>query len=223
MAAILFVTLSELTWARQDAWSSNEVLWRTTLADHPTAYGALHGYGMALIERRSYAESVPYLQRALENTTIGDERRSIVLADLGGAYLAMGQLDSAKEALEHSLAVTPNERAYLNLGLALVRLGRVDGAEQAFRAAGRLAPGMAEAHSSLGAVFAMQNKIDEAIAEYREAVRLEPSLASAHANLGMALAAQRRTDEAIEQLETALRIDPSLDRTREVLRKLTQR
>ena len=223
LAAILLVALSELTWARQDAWSSNEVLWRTTLADHPTASGALYGYGMALIDRRSYADAVPYLQRVLEDTTIGNERRSIALADLGGAYIALGQLDSAKEALENSLAAAPNARASLNLGVALVRLGRVDAAEQAFRAAGRLAPDMAQAHSGLGAVFWMQNRKDEAIEQYREAVRLEPSLASAHANLGVALAEQRRTAEAIDQLEAALRLDPSLEQARDALRKLSQR
>jgi Tfp pilus assembly protein PilF len=220
IGAILLVVLSEQTWARQEAWSSNEVLWRTTLADWPTAYVAQQGYGIALIERRDYADAVPYLQRALEATTIDDERRGIVLAYLGGAYLALGRLDSAKESLDHSLAAAPSARAYLNLGLTLVRLGQVDTAGDAFRAAEQLAPDWAEAHSSLGAILTMQHKTDEAIGEYQEAVRLEPSLASAHANLGMALAAQRRTAEAIEQLETALGLDPSLDQAREVLRKL---
>jgi tetratricopeptide (TPR) repeat protein len=208
-ASVLVVALGSLTWTRHAAWASNETLWRTTLADYPESVGALHGYGSVLVDRHREAEAVPYLKRALESTAAGHDARSAILLDLGSAYYAMGQFDLARQSFESSIAESERPKAYFNLGLTLVRLQRPNDAEEKLRAALRLEPDMAEAHSALGGVFAMQGKTEQALAEYREAVRLNPSLASAHANLGVALANKGQAEDAIDELLRAIDLDPN--------------
>jgi Flp pilus assembly protein TadD len=59
--------------------------------------------------------------------------------------------------------------AHYERGLALANPGTWDGAIAEYRAAIRIKPDYAEAHSSLGLVLAVQGKLDDAIAEYRKA------------------------------------------------------
>lgn len=208
-AAVGVVLLSALTWQRHPAWSSDEVLWKTTLADHPTAHGALHGYGSALIGQQRYAEGMSYLQRLLGDSTVDKQRRAVVLLELGSAYDALGQIDAARQSFEQSLAAAPDPRAELGLALTYVKLGRPQDAQNVLVEVLRAQPDYAEAHTALGALLGRQGRQAEAIAEWREAVRLKPSIPSAHANLGMAYGAQGLLDAGIEELLRAIELQPS--------------
>jgi tetratricopeptide (TPR) repeat protein len=205
-AAIVCVC-GALTWMRHRAWSSDEVLWRTTLDDFPNAPGALHGYGSALIESGRYVEAIGYLKRVLEDPGIGRDRRAVVARELGFAHISLGQVAEAITSYEDSLAATPTSMAHQNLALVLLRLDRLAEAETHMRAAIQLQPDEAESHSGLGAVLARQGKTADAIAAYREAIRLRPTLAVAHANLGVALSSDGRADEAIASLLQAIALD----------------
>ena len=206
---VLFCVFSGLTWTRQHAWSSNDVLWRTTLEDHPSAQGALHGYGSALIESGRYIEAITYLKRVLDAPDIGRDRRAAVARELGFAHISLGQVAEAITSFEDSLAAFPTSMAHQNLAVVLLRLDRLSEAEQHMRAAIQLQPDEAEAHSGLGAVLAREGRMADAIVAYHEAIRLRPSLASAHANLGVALASEGQPDQAIVSLLQAIAIDPA--------------
>jgi protein O-mannosyl-transferase len=211
---VLLCMFSGLTWTRQRAWASNEVLWQTTLEDHPSAHGALHGYGSALIESGRYIEAITYLKRVLEASDIGADRRAVVARELGFAHISLGQVREGITSFEDSLAAAPTSMAHQNLAVVLLRLDRLGEAEQHMRAAIQLQPDEPEAHSGLGAVLARQGRMADAIAAYREGIRLRPSLASAHANLGVALASEGQPDQAIESLLQAIAIDPDQSRWR---------
>ena len=205
---------SALTWTRHHAWSSNEVLWRTTLDDFPSAQGALHGYGSAMVESGRFVEAVGYFKRVLDDPGIGHDRRAVVTRELGFAYISLGQVAEAITSYEESLAAMPTSTAHQNLGLVLLRLDRLNEAETQMRAAIQLQPDDAEAHSGLGAVLARQGRNGEAIAAYREAIRLRPGLAVAHANLGVALATEGRAADAIAALLQGIALDAEQPRWR---------
>jgi tetratricopeptide (TPR) repeat protein len=76
------------------------------------------------------------------------------------------------------------------------------------RAAIRLQPDSAEAHTNLGIALGDLGKTEEAIAAYREAIRLKPDLAEAHTNLGIALYRQGKLAEAIAAYREAVRLKP---------------
>lgn len=95
-----------------------------------------------------------------------------------------------------------------NLAVALQERGDTEAAIAEYRAALRLLPGFAEAHSNLGTVLASKGDHPGALAEYQEALRLDPDLPVALNNVGLELAAAGQYSEAIRALRVALDHDP---------------
>ena len=126
--------------------------------------------------------------------------------DRAGADAA---LEKAVKALREAIRLKPDfAYAHANLGVALMRQGKLDEAIAEDREALRLRPDDAATRFNLGTALGRQGKLDEAIAEYREAIRLQPDYAHAHSNLGLVLAAQGKLDEAIAEYREAIRLQP---------------
>ncbi len=98
--------------------------------------------------------------------------------------------------------------AWLNLGNALIALGRIEEAEAACRTAATLAPQSGEARYNLGTVLARRERYAEAAKEFAAAARLKPDFAAAHASLGAALFAAHEPAQAATHLRRALALDP---------------
>jgi tetratricopeptide (TPR) repeat protein len=110
---------------------------------------------------------------------------------------------------EHALAVTDgNFLAHNNLGLALVRAGRIAEARPHFEEAVRLKPRYLDARNNLGGTLVRAGRLDEAAVQFAEVLRIAPSYAPAHRNLATVLAQQGRGAEAQAHLEEAARLDP---------------
>jgi tetratricopeptide (TPR) repeat protein len=97
---------------------------------------------------------------------------------------------------------------YNNLGIALVRGGKVPEAIGDYEQALRIKPDYARAYNNLGAALMGQGRLTEAIGDYERAVRIQPDYAEARNNLGAALMGQGRLPEAIGECEQAVRIQP---------------
>ncbi len=122
-----------LTIKRHAAWASNEALWSTTLADHPTAYSAMHGYSVALMQKgqdlfreaqtnpskkTALEEAIKTLTRAkdlanaaLDGNTMAKDERSAALSDLGmthgvlaDIYQVSGRPDESSQALKAAVS-----------------------------------------------------------------------------------------------------------------------
>jgi tetratricopeptide (TPR) repeat protein len=109
----------------------------------------------------------------------------------------------------HALRVTGrNAVAHVNLGLALLRSGRLDeGAEHA-SAALSIAPGLAHAHALRAELRAEQGRHAEAVLGYEAALALLPGNARWNAEVGRSLVEQGRVAEGVARLEQALRLEP---------------
>ena len=97
----------------------------------------------------------------------------------------------------------------LRLGFALAKLGRVDEAEKALRAAVQLAAGDAEAWDTLGYVLKNNGRLAEAIAAHRRAVELQPGRALSWYNLGQALLISAQPAEALACQARARAAEPA--------------
>ena len=125
------------------------------------------------------------------------------------ASLQLRHWRNSETLARHTVNVTENNaNMHNNLGLALVKQGRLDEAAIQFSQAIRISDYYVKAHYNLGVTLAKQGKLDEAIVQYREAIRIDPDDAAAHYNLGNALERQGKLDDAIARYSAAVRIDP---------------
>jgi tetratricopeptide (TPR) repeat protein len=99
----------------------------------------------------------------------------------------LGAIDQFRQAT----ALRPEIAAgHENLGRALLDVQRWQEAEQEFRIAEKLAPGVAT-YNGLGHALAMQGKLDEAIGAFQKALSLDPADLDVRENLRRALELKR--------------------------------
>jgi protein O-mannosyl-transferase len=134
-------------------------------------------------------------------------------------WVQLGYWRNSETLFRHALAVTrDNAIAEHNLGSALLdEPGRLPEAIAHLRAALRINPGSAQAHTDLGSALAKAGRPGEAIAEFRAALAGAPGSAVVHNNLANALAASGQPLEAIREYDAALRIDPAYNEARQNL------
>ena len=94
------------------------------------------------------------------------------------------------------------------LGAILVKMRRLEEAEQVLRRAINLAPTFAKPHDDLGFVLLELERFDEAALILQKAVRLDPKLEFAQFNLGKALASVGRGEEADVAFEASFAMSP---------------
>src|SRR5882762_4030173 len=132
--------------------------------------------------------------------------------DKGSRLLEKGDTANSIAYLEQAIAEYPEHyKAYYDLGVARFRLGRLDGAEQAFQKAIDLTGGnFAPPQFGLGAILCQKQEFSQAAALLQRAVDLEPGSAIGKYYLGWAQFGLNRLIEAEQTLEQALLRNPNL-------------
>jgi serine/threonine-protein kinase len=209
-----------------DVWL-NYNLGRELEAAHPPRTDAAIGYYTAA--RALRPETAHELAHALERRGRGEEAIGVFedlvrlrsengrhwaclgalrqeRGDRAGANAALGK---AVAALREAVRLRPDDApAHANLGLALMRQGKLEEAIGEDREAIRLKPDDATVHFNLANALVRQGKLDEASAALREAIRLQPENASGYTNLGIVLKKQGKLDEASAASREAIRLQP---------------
>jgi tetratricopeptide (TPR) repeat protein len=111
-----------------------------------------------------------------------------------------------KAPIRQRRAVSPAQ-AY-GIAVERHRAGRLDEAEQLYRAVLKLKPDHFGALHYLGLACTQRGKFNEALTLLQQAVALDPNSAEARTNLGLALAAVRRPEEAMAQYQQAIALQP---------------
>ena len=113
--------------------------------------------------------------------------------------------DILKGEADRGAAGVPGVNA---LGLAALRLGRLDEAEGALRAGLQAAPGNAELWLNLGNVAFARRDVAAAVADYAKAAELAPGLFAPHYNLGVAYREGFKFAESETETRRAGELDP---------------
>lgn len=133
--------------------------------------------------------------------------------NLGLAYDATGQTESAMRTWEEAIRLQPNyPLAHNSLATCLADRGQFTDAETHYRLAIRFDPQYADAHFNYATLLVKQNRLPQAETELRETIRLQPKAAMAYTNLGNILEQQGNVKGAIAQYRLAIEKDPTLDR-----------
>ncbi|MBI5688780.1 MAG: tetratricopeptide repeat protein [Verrucomicrobia bacterium] len=136
---------------------------------------------------------------------------------IGGPILVGLAVLTAREAREYlsheslwraTLARNPEATmAWLNLGDAYVKQGRLDEAIATFTHVTRIRPTEVDAYNDLGGALLLAGRPAEARPMLERAVALAPHRAEMHNNLGNALRGLGRKDDAVRSFRRALELD----------------
>jgi len=132
-----------------------------------------------------------------------------VLSNLGLAHYERGELEQARNGLEHALAINSGyARTWSNLGLVYEGLGDYPGAERAYRRALDLRPDLVGIRANLGRHYLGLGRYGAAIEELELALDLDADAVGARTSLGLAHQRAGRLEEAVHEYERVLRSGP---------------
>ena len=155
--------------------------------------------------------------------------RAVTGLDLMGVVRLAEQADHADAETIYQLWLTlhggsqPACGAWFNLGVARMRLGNPDGAADAYRAALRLKPDMAEAAINLGTALEASGRVDQALGAWRAALPAPALRQTLHNQLGRVLENRGQLSAAAEELRASLLISPHQPDVQQHLVHLRQR
>lgn len=190
------------------------------VAQAPRAADAWQLLGMCLAGNGRDAQSDAAFERALAlqpGSAVVSRNYGVSLARRGKALRGQERPDESEPMLRKALALCPElASAWVDLGVVLRLLGRIDEALAAFRSAQDLLHGRGtaalEVEDAITGVLADAGRPAEALENARRLVALHPAHAPAHETLGSLLweyGAELAPDEdPLERLRTAARAQP---------------
>jgi tetratricopeptide (TPR) repeat protein len=162
----------------------------------------------AALARGNLDQAVTLYSQALQDKTLPNERRAILLSDRGVAHARLQNPRDAIEDFNRAIQVFPEYAAiYNNRGNVLLGIGAVREAMKDLDRALLLAPGYAAAYSNRAGAQLRLGEVDLAVADYTKAISLVPTSPAALTGRGRAHLAARRPQTAIRDLTRAVNLD----------------
>jgi tetratricopeptide (TPR) repeat protein len=165
----------------------------------------LHGLGVALLQKKKYAEAAEQLLRTVQ----ANPKDPAALSLWGLALSGANRFDEALSAFDAALAKKSEDwQTHYNRANTLMALGRLREAVEAQDAALCLKPSFAEAACNRGNALDGLGRVAEALASYDQALAIKPHLSEALFNRAILLERTHGPSEALEAFERALSAEP---------------
>jgi tetratricopeptide (TPR) repeat protein len=176
----------------------------TATAEDPTS---AREAGLALA-RGQTEQAITLYSSALQDKTLPNERRAVLLSDRGVAHARMQKPKEAIEDFNRAIQLYPEYAAiYNNRGNVLLALGAVREAMKDFDRALLLSPGYAAAYSNRAGANLRLGEVGLALADYNKAIALVPVNPAAFTGRGRVHLAALRPESAIRDFTRAVAAD----------------
>ena len=160
--------------------------------------------GLALA-RGQVDQAIALYTTALQDKTLPNERRAVLLSDRGVAHARLQKPKEAIEDFNRAIQIYPEYAAlYNNRGTVLLALGAMREAVKDFERALLLSPGYAAAYANRASAYLRQGEVELALADYNKAIALVPVNPAAFTGRGRAHLAALRPESAIRDFTRAV-------------------
>lgn len=182
-----------------------EMIYRQILEVDPQNAVTLNLLGALCLQQKRLPEAIQHLTASTD--LVPD---ASAFNNLGGAYLAAGQLDPAEAAFRKALELASDIAKYhFDLGTCLKQKAVPDEAVTCFQAAIRLKPDFIQAMNNLGTTLTALGVPNEAAEVFRRALAIKPDYANARNGLGNALLDLGQTQAALTALSQSIQLNPN--------------
>jgi tetratricopeptide (TPR) repeat protein len=166
--------------------------------------------GLALYNKREFAQAIPPLLEAVGAETAGSARYNEIALLLGQSYFLSGRNPEAIPWLEKAATagIRSLEANYM-LGTAFVQSAQPDRARVAFARMYRVAPDSAAAHLLTAQMLVRQDLEELAVKDLNRALELDPRIPEAHYLLGVIATYKADIDKAITELNREIELNPN--------------
>jgi len=173
----------------------------------PDCWQGYHSLGILAFSKDSLDKAISYFLHELDvNPQSWDAYNC-----LGLAWSRKGDYQRAFYYLSKGIHVCPDSswEPYFNLGMILLKKGRLNSAKGLFSEALRLSPAQTVPFVNRAAIHVLQGSIDSAVADYSQALCIEPTMAFAHYHLGLLFEKKGVPDSARVHFIKAFANDPT--------------
>jgi protein O-mannosyl-transferase len=207
-AVALLIVCGFGTWQRNQAWRTEETLWRDVTIKSPANGRGLMNYGLTQMSKGDYQTALACFQRALVFTPA----YPLLEVNLGFANEGLGRADDAARHFARAISLAPNDpqvrfyyhrwletkaHEYLNRSLLYHQAGQYWRCIGAAQEALRLQPDYAEAYNNIAAAYESMGMWEEARDAARKALRIRPDFELARNNLTWVEARQNRNKRGV--------------------------
>lgn len=179
-ACLIIITIFyfSLTIKRNEIWSDHQTLWYCTVRDTPCSSNAHNNLGVVYFKKGMIDKAIGEYNTALLKASEIHQPYSRAHYNLGIAYEKKDMYDAAIREYGNALRIGPKNGDGLNdLGVLLLRTGRMNSAIRVFEEAIEVDPNNPIYHHNLGNAYREINMPDKAKAEYDLANRLKSNSA----------------------------------------------
>ncbi len=215
----VMVVLSVGTYLRNDVWRDNYTFWGDMI-DKTTEQTAPHiNLGSALLKSGKTGEALSHFKEALHI----QPGNMLALINIGNVKYQRGDYIKAienynqsikyqKKAIERHgwpLILQYTSEAHNNMGMAFVKLGKLDEAIDHYMTALEIDAKNSIILKNIGEAFLAKKEYQRAATYYEKALEVTPKGdAQAHNNLGIAYFRLGKINQSIHQLKFAIEVDP---------------
>jgi tetratricopeptide (TPR) repeat protein len=217
LAVSIVLTLSGLTFMRNNVWKDELTLWGDALKKSPNMGRPYNNYAHALHGAGHLDEAITVYKKVLTMPNVPYKsdisNKLLALANLGTVYAAKGMYREALQSYQAAVRLTVPQHAaptYYNMGNLFAELQEYTKAAEAYKKAAEVSPGNYRAYTNLGWVLMTLERDNEAEAALKQALQYNSRAAEAYLNLGTLYSKDpARKGKAIDNYRQYLALKPN--------------
>ncbi|MEW6078985.1 MAG: tetratricopeptide repeat protein [Thermodesulfobacteriota bacterium] len=197
------------TWRRNSIWCDDLSFWQDAVAKSPGLAIPYVNLGIIYKDKGEIDQAMDCYTRAWQHSKPQQETAVIALSNSCELLLLQNRYKEAADCSQQAIAAYPEfVNAHLNLGIAMMRLGRTDEAIKSNLRALEIHPYLDKAFNNLGNAWFIKGDTELALAYFNKTLAVNPYHQGAIANIKTIERVVSKYGREIDRLKTAAQAQP---------------
>jgi tetratricopeptide (TPR) repeat protein len=197
------------TYRRNSIWHDNLAFWRDAAAKSPGLAIPYINIGIIHKDAGEIDRAMECYTRAWQQSKPWQDTSVIALSDIGELLLMRNRFQEAADCFQQAIAAAPEfKNAHINLGIAMMRMGRTDDAIKSNLRALEIDPYLDKAFNNLGYAWFKKGDAARALHFLKQTLAVNPHHPEALDNIAIIEKMVGKYGSIIDQLKAAAQQEP---------------